>query len=279
MKDLYAVIGDPIAHSMSPIMHNHLFQFYGVDAHYHAFKVETENLKAAINGFKAIGIAGFNVTVPHKMKIIPFLDEIDPLAREIGAVNTVVNRDGKFIGYNTDGSGYLKGLSSVYDIQKDLSVLLIGAGGAARGIYFTMAQSGVEHIDITNRTVEKAEQLIEECPYAVQSNAVPLKEAEADLSQYDLVIQTTSIGMSPYMDRSPISLQNLCSNAFVSDIIYNPLTTKILHQAKEKGAKIQNGLDMFVFQGALAFEKWTGIFPDTDRMKNTVLTQLGGIQC
>ncbi|WP_075982374.1 shikimate dehydrogenase [Bacillus massilinigeriensis] len=279
MKKLYAVIGDPIAHSMSPTMHNDLFQFYGMDAHYHAFKVEKENLEAAVKGFKAIGVEGFNVTVPHKVNIIPLLDEMDPLAGSIGAVNTVVNCNGKFIGYNTDGSGYLKGLSTIMDIHDDLSVLIIGAGGAARAIYFTMAHSGVHKIDITNRTVERADVLVKDCPYQVQSKVLTIPEAEAALGEYDLIIQTTSIGMSPKIEFSPIGLQNLHAQAFVSDIIYNPLETNILQQAKQKGARVQNGIDMFVFQGALAFEKWTGIFPSTDRMKNTVLTQLGGIKC
>lgn len=279
MKKLYAVIGDPIAHSMSPAMHNDLFQLYGIDAHYHALRVEKENLEAAVKGLKAIGVEGFNVTVPHKTSIIPFLDELDPLAKSIGAVNTVVNQNGKFIGYNTDGSGYVKGLATVLNLRKDLSVLIIGAGGAARAIYFTMAHSGIRHIDITNRTTQKAEELINDCPYDVNSKVLNLTEAEGYLNQYDLLIQTTSIGMSPQLDDSPLSLYNLKGNAFVSDIIYNPPQTKLLQQAKAKGAEVQNGIQMFVFQGALAFEKWTGVFPDTDRMKNTVLTILGGKRC
>lgn len=279
MKKLFAVIGDPIGHSMSPAMHNDLFHHYGIDAHYHAFHIKKSHLEDAVKGFKAIGISGFNVTVPHKLDIIPLLDEIDPLALSIGAVNTVVNEDGKLIGYNTDGSGYVKGLLNELCTLTELKTLIIGAGGASRAIYFSMANMGVKHIDITNRTVSKAEDLIQDCPYEVASYALDLNSAETHLSQYDLVIQTTSIGMSPNVECEPLSLHNLNTKAFVSDIIYNPLETTFLHNAKNKGATIQNGLEMFVFQGALAFEKWTGILPDTDRMKNNILVQLGGNSC
>ncbi|MBS4191375.1 shikimate dehydrogenase [Bacillus sp. FJAT-49705] len=276
MKKLFAVLGDPIAHSMSPAMHNDLFSIYGMDAHYHPFHVKRGSLEEAIKGLKAIGIAGFNITVPHKETIIPLLDEIDPLAKSIGAVNTVVNVNGKLIGYNTDGSGYLKGLIEEFPLINDKNVLIIGAGGAARAIYFTMAEAGVRRVDICNRTVSKAEVIVEECPYAANSNVYGMNEAENILGEYDLIIQTTPKGMEPETFELPLSLHNLNQDAFVSDIIYNPLETKFLGEAKKKGARIQNGLNMFVFQGALAFEKWTGIFPETSRMKENVLTQLGG---
>ena len=276
MKKLFAVIGDPIAHSMSPAMHNDLFQAYGIDAHYQPLHVRRENLKEAVIGLKAIGIAGFNITIPHKETIIPFLDKLDPLAEAIGAVNTVVNEDGKFVGYNTDGSGYLQGLLTLLPTIKEKNILIIGAGGAARALYFTLAQAGVNRLDICNRTTQKAKQLINECPFHVLSVAIGKEEAEKKLADYQLLIQTTPIGMSPNIESLPLSLHNLETDALVSDIIYNPLETKILREAKNKGAKIQNGLDMFVYQGALAFEKWTGIFPNIERMKNIVLNQLGG---
>ncbi|MDZ5470909.1 shikimate dehydrogenase (plasmid) [Bacillus sp. 31A1R] len=279
MKKLYAVIGDPIGHSMSPAMHNDLFQHYKIDAHYHALHVKSEQLEDAIKGLKAIGISGFNVTIPHKVKIISLLDRVDSLALSIGAVNTVVNEDGQLVGYNTDGSGYLTGIRNELSSLEDKKVLIIGAGGAARAIYFSMADAGIKQIDLTNRTVNKALSLIHDCPYAVQSEALELNETEKQLIEYDIVIQTTSIGMSPERDYIPLSLHNLKTNAFVSDIIYNPLETLFLQNAKEKGASIQNGISMFVHQGALAFQKWTGILPDLDRMKNIVLKQLGGNIC
>ncbi|KAB2338629.1 shikimate dehydrogenase [Cytobacillus depressus] len=276
MKKLFAVIGDPIAHSMSPVMHNDLFQAYEIDAYYQPLHVKREDLEVAIKGLKAIGIAGFNVTVPHKEAIIPLLDELDPLAKSIGAVNTVVNENGKLIGFNTDGSGYVRGLLEELPSLQDKKVLVIGAGGAARGIYFTMAQAGVVQLDISNRTVSKANVIVSECPFDVQSEVLNMDEAEKNLGQYDLIIQTTLAGMAPNIQELPISIQHLKAGSFVSDIIYNPLETTFLQEAKKNGADIQNGLNMFVFQGALAFEKWTGIFPDTKRMRKIVLSQLGG---
>lgn len=279
MKKLFAVIGDPVEHSMSPLMHNDLFQYYGLDAYYHAFRVKRSDLEAAVNGFRAIGISGFNVTVPHKVAIIPFLDRIDPLAQSIGAVNTVKNEDGLLVGYNTDGSGYVKGLYTEIPSLLNKKVLIIGAGGAARAIYFTMAHGGVKYIDIANRTVANADELKKDCPYDVTTHTMNLQEAEAQIGQYECIIQTTMVGMAPNIEWEPISLHNLSESTFVGDIIYNPLETKFLQSAKLKGAKTQNGIKMFVYQGALAFEKWTGIFPDIARMKTKVESLLGGTKC
>ncbi|WHY90597.1 shikimate dehydrogenase [Neobacillus cucumis] len=276
MKKLFAVLGDPIGHSMSPVMHNDLFSFYNIDADYLPFQVKPENLGDAVKGLKAIGAGGFNVTIPHKSTIIPFLDEVDELALQIGAVNTVVNENGKFIGYNTDGLGFLKGLADDGLSITESKVLIIGAGGAARGIYFTIAKSGPKTVDIANRTVEKAAKLVEECPFQIPSKAISLTEAAEKMGEYDLIIQTTMSGMSPNLDEQPVSMENIQDQALVCDIIYNPLETKLLREAKQKGARIQIGIEMFVYQGALAFEKWTGIFPDAKRMRENVLQQLGG---
>ncbi|MDQ1001431.1 shikimate dehydrogenase [Neobacillus niacini] len=274
MKKLFAVIGDPIGHSMSPIMLNDVISYYEIDAHYHPFKVRPDELETAIRGLKAIGIAGFNVTIPHKSAIIPFLDGVDDLALSIGAVNTVVNDNGKLIGYNTDGYGFLKGLEPYFLTFTDKKVLVIGAGGAARAIYFTMAKMKPLAIDITNRTVKKAKELIEACPFESNSKSLTLEEAEAYLDEYDVVIQTTMIGMYPKILETPISLRNLNTEALVCDIVYNPLETQFMKEARQKGAAVQNGVEMFVYQGALAFEKWTGIFPDVKRMRENVLRQL-----
>ncbi|MDN3018608.1 shikimate dehydrogenase [Paenibacillus sp. BSR1-1] len=279
MKKLFAVLGDPIGHSMSPIMHNDLFSYYQIDAHYLPFHVKNEDLEDAVKGLKALGVGGFNITVPHKSAIIPFLDEVEELALNIGAVNTVVNDGGKLIGYNTDGPGFLRGLKLYMPSIEGKKVLLIGAGGAARGIYFTLAKEKVLAIDIANRTVEKASDLIEACPYSISSSAFTLDEASKNLEEYDLIIQTTTIGMSPKIAELPVNVTNLNKQALICDIIYNPLETLFLQKAKEKGASIQNGIDMFIFQGALAFEKWTGIFPDAERMRENVLNQLGGKTC
>jgi shikimate dehydrogenase len=277
VKKLFAVLGDPIGHSMSPLMHNDLFSYYDIDAHYLPFQVKSEVLEDAVKGLKAIGAAGFNVTVPHKSAIIPFLDEVDELALSIGAVNTVVNEGGKLKGYNTDGLGFLTGLQPFFPSITTQKVLIIGAGGAARAIYFTIAKNSPKKVDIANRTVEKALELVEECPFPLSSKAISLEAASRDLGDYNLIIQTTMIGMAPKIAEQPITLNNLNEQAMVCDIIYNPLETQFLQEAKRLNARVQNGLDMFVFQGALAFERWTGIFPDVERMKKNVLGQLGGI--
>ncbi|MFJ7509922.1 shikimate dehydrogenase [Peribacillus simplex] len=280
MKKIYGVMGDPIAHSMSPDIHNDAFEKENIDAVYHHFHVTKEGLNDAVKGMKALGIEGFNITIPHKTSIIPFLDEVDELALAIGAVNTVVNKNGRFIGYNTDGKGFFKSLCD--EISGDIKAkktLLIGAGGAARAIYFTLVKEGVKQVDIANRTKERAAQLVSDCPYDKVSKALSIIEAEESLSQYDLIIQTTSSGMSPELDHSPLKVDQLKTGAIVSDIIYNPLQTKLLREAGEKGAETQNGLGMFINQAALAFEIWTGIMPDTARMTDIVLNKLGGNTC
>lgn len=279
MKKMFGVIGDPIGHSMSPAMHNDLFQLYNIDASYLPFQVLKDDLETAVKGLKALGASGFNVTIPHKTAIMPYLDKIDPLAQAIGAVNTVKNENGMFIGYNTDGPGFVKGLEGLAADLEERSALIIGAGGAARAIYFSMAKAGINRIDLYNRTIKKAEELVETCPYQVQSRVLDRANTERLLGEYQLIVQTTSIGMVPEVDFSPLTLENVSSKALVSDIIYNPLKTKLLKEAASKGAATQNGIDMFVYQGALAFEHWTGIFPDTERMKAHVLKQLGGYTC
>ncbi|WLR56267.1 shikimate dehydrogenase [Mesobacillus subterraneus] len=276
MKKLFGVIGEPIAHSMSPAMHNDLFDFYGIDAVYLPFRVSRGDLADAVKGLKALGVSGFNVTIPHKTDIIAHLDKVDPLARAIGAVNTVKNENGLLVGYNTDGPGFVKGLEYMAADLGSRSALIIGAGGASRAIYFSMAQAGIERIDLYNRTPEKAEELVNSCPFKVKSKVLGREEAVKLLAEYQLIIQTTSIGMVPDTESLPLSPENISQNTIVSDIIYNPLQTKFLKEASRMGAAVQNGLGMFVFQGALAFEIWTGIFPDVDRMEMNVLRNLGG---
>ncbi|GGJ63232.1 shikimate dehydrogenase [Anoxybacillus voinovskiensis] len=280
MKQLYGVIGCPIHHSLSPLMHNDAFQTLGIDAYYHAFHVEKEALADAIRGMKALGVAGINVTIPHKTAVIPLLDEVDEMAKRIGAVNTIVRENDRLIGYNTDGQGFVRALVEETNTTiQGKRILLIGAGGAARGIYFSLATAQAEQIDICNRTKEKAERLLEESDISVNGRAYSLTEAEERLSQYDIIINTTSVGLSPNVDAMPLSLEHVNERTIVSDIIYNPLETKWLKEARKKGAIVQNGVGMFVYQGALAFEKWTGVFPNVERMKQVVIQQLGGKTC
>lgn len=273
---LFGLIGCPVHHSLSPLMHNDAFQTLHIDAHYHAFHVEPHMLKEAVQGLKALQCAGFNVTIPHKTAVMEYMDELDETAKQMGAVNTVVNEQGKWVGYNTDGEGFVRALCEQMNVQLcGARILLVGAGGAARGIYFALLQHHVSAVDVCNRTTGKAEAFIKKEKSAVYS----LEEGEERLAEYDIVINTTSVGMYPHVEAMPISLRNLKKDTIVSDIIYNPLMTKWLQEAKEKGARVQNGVGMFVYQGALAFEKWTGIFPNTKRMEQLVIQKLGGKPC
>ncbi|KEZ51097.1 MULTISPECIES: shikimate dehydrogenase [Metabacillus] len=280
MNKVYGLIGCPVGHSMSPLIHNDQLQHKKISAAYHAFHVEKEHLKAAVEGARALGIAGFNVTIPHKISIIPFLDELDQSAELLGAVNTVLNKEGRLIGYNTDGQGYLASLKQL--MEKPLHeqrYLIIGAGGAARAIFYTLASEGASAIDLANRTPEKARMLMEECPHKVDGNVFSLSEAESLLSDYDVIIQTTAIGMHPNETEKPFAASNIRRGTIVSDIVYNPVKTAFLTEAEKAGARILNGVGMFVYQAALSFEIWTGEKPDTARMSKLVFAQLGGNSC
>lgn len=278
MKKLYGVIGSPIQHSMSPLIHNDAFLHLGIDAYYHAFHVAPKDLDVAVNGLKALGVSGFNVTIPHKKAIIPLLDEIEETALKIGAVNTVVNENGKWKGYNTDGPGYVAALKQVTETENK-HILIIGAGGAARAIFYSLLKEPGVKVDILNRTLEKAQSLIDEFSLQDKSRAVTMDEAQENMPNYDVIVQTTSVGMHPNIDGSPLQIGNLKKHAIVSDIIYNPLETEILKQAKVRGAITQNGVQMFVYQAALAFQYWTNEVPDVQRMERIVTERLGGTTC
>ncbi|MED1205059.1 shikimate dehydrogenase [Heyndrickxia acidicola] len=277
MKKLYGVIGNPIEHSMSPLMQNDAFMDKGISAYYHPFKILPEFLGTALKGMKALGVSGFNVTIPYKTAVMPFLDKLDPLAEAIGAVNTVVLEEDQWVGYNSDGPGFVRSLKEDWKSEwQNEKTLIIGAGGAAKAIYYSMAKEGMPRIDICNRTLERAASMKASCPFPCESNIMNIEQAEKQLSEYTLIIQTTSIGMDPLINDSPLSLEHMNDNAYAADIIYNPFETKFLREAREKGAEIQNGIGMFIYQGAIAFEKWTGVSPDMDRMRKLVTARLGG---
>jgi shikimate dehydrogenase len=275
MKKWYAVIGDPIAQSMSPGMHETWFTDNKVDATYIPIHVTTDKLREAVEGLKNLGCSGWNVTVPHKSAIIPFLNQLDSSAEQMNAVNTVhVLEDGTLVGSNTDGKGFVRSLEEAYGAQcKDKKVLIIGAGGAARGIAFALHSAGYGPIFFTNRTLEKAEQLATDL-----SNSIVLSVAEAELSlsEFGLIVQTTSVGMNFAQKGMPLNPENVSEGTVVADIIYNPLETEFLAKARKKGASTLNGVGMFVHQGALAFETWTEVRPETGFMIDKITTTLGG---
>ncbi len=266
--DQYFVIGSPIVQSKSPQMHNAAFRALGIDANFSATEVLPSELADFVEIFRKENGKGLCVTIPHKTAIIPLLDEVSEEALAIDAVNVVVHCDGKLVGYNTDGAGFVSGLRTLNpeQIWADANVLLIGAGGAAKGIVHALKVNAIPRITVANRTMEKARQL--------SAQVVTLQEAETGLAQYDIIVNTTSIGMGDQAGEVPIKLSNLKAGAIVADIIYNPLQTKFLEEAKKCGAITQNGLPMFIRQGALAFEHWTGIMPDTMLMEQACLESI-----
>lgn len=281
MNKLYGLIGHPVGHSMSPLMHNDAFRQLGINGHYHAFDVREEKLSEAVNAMRVLNVTGFNVTIPHKVAIMNYLDEIDEEAKMIGAVNTVVNIEGHLIGYNTDGRGYLTSLLRLLKKPlKDSNILVIGAGGAARAVVIAMATHGVAELTITNRTREKAVMIQNHCKKIRQDiNVIPLDNAKKIADKYDIIINTTSIGMSPNIDAIPFPIENIKQKAILSDLIYNPLKTKWLELGEKKGLTIHNGVGMFVEQGVLAFQKWTNQKPNSERMTEVVIEKLGGSTC
>jgi shikimate dehydrogenase len=268
------VIGDPIEHSLSPVMHNEAFKQAGIQGSYEKKKVTSGDLPSFLQYLKESDYAGCNVTIPHKVAIIPYLDEIDPEAEKIGAVNTVVNNNGKLIGYNTDGKGFLLGLKEkISKPISEMNILLIGAGGAARSIAYALLKENPEKLFIANRSAERLNLLVKDLN-KICVEPLSLKKAESELSRFDVLINTTNAGMHPNIETMPIQLAQIKHDTVVCDIVYNPLQTKWLQTAESKGAIIDNGVSMLVMQGAMAFEKWTGTFPDTNKMKKAVIDQL-----
>ncbi|MGY4690383.1 shikimate dehydrogenase [Salibacterium sp. K-3] len=276
-EKLFGVIGHPVGHSLSPLMHNDQFQYQGLPYFYHAFDVMPEYLGEAVQGLKALGVSGFNVTVPHKIEVMQYLDGLDEQAKLIGAVNTIVREESGWIGYNTDGEGYVQSLlNKTGGSVPDADILVIGAGGAARAVISALTGRGSARVTITNRTFSKAQALQEQMAERASVRAVPTEQADKETPSFDIIINTTSVGMSPHTENMPWTAERIKPGCICSDLIYNPLKTTWLQQAEENGADILNGTGMFVGQGAIAFQKWTGMEPDIERMHAVVMKQLGG---
>ncbi|WP_313891777.1 shikimate dehydrogenase [Psychrobacillus sp.] len=271
MKKWFAVIGNPIAHSVSPLMHDTWLQENGIDASYIPIHVEDGKLAEAVDSLKLLGCSGWNVTIPYKEAIIPLLDEIDESVKGSGAVNTVVKTaDNRFVGYNTDGLGFIKSLGP---IKPDSQILMLGAGGAARGIANALKLSGFTHVWIANRTLSNAEKLVQDVNIGQVSS---LADAEANLGQFDIIIQTTPQGMKNEVNSLPIELNKIKEHAIVADIVYNPLVTPFLEEANKYNVRTINGLGMLVHQGAIAFSYWNEMYPNSDGMMERLTKQLGG---
>lgn len=272
---LVGLLGHPVSHSQSPLMHNTAFLEKSLPFAYAAFDVEPSGLDDAVAGIRALGLKGVNVTIPHKVAIMPLLDEIDPLAKRIGAVNTVVNDNGRLVGYNTDGMGYVRSLIEETGLELDQQIVtMLGAGGAAKAVAFTLAEKGVKEIRIINRSPERAALLAEHVGTIVPTRVVEQADGKDAIKDATLLINTTSIGMYPHVGEMPVLPEWLHDQLIVSDLIYNPLETRLLREARAIGARVHSGVGMFVNQGALAYELWTGETAPSETMRAIVLEQL-----
>ncbi len=264
--EVYCVIGNPVGHSLSPLMQNRAFRVLGRNAVYVAFAVG--DVAAAVTGVRGLGLRGVSVTIPHKLDVMAHLDAVDPVAEKIGAVNTLAWRDGRLWGFNTDCTGALRALEEKTEIRGK-NVLVIGAGGAARAVGFGLCAAGAT-VTVANRTAAAGERLAE----ALSGTFVPLKEIAG--RPWDIVINTTSVGMTPHEGEMPAAVDLFRSGMVVMDIVYNPLETLFLRRAVEAGCTVIDGLSMFVYQGACQFEMWTGEKAPVAEMRRVVYNRLAG---
>ena len=263
---IYGVIANPVAHSMSPAIHNAAFEASGIDAVYLPFKVDEP--VAFVDAFAAIDVRGYSVTIPHKEAIMPAMDEIDPLAKAIGAVNTVVNRGARLYGYNTDCMAAIGQLEKVTDLPGK-TALMIGAGGAARAVAFGLTQKNVD-LTVADIVEEKAHKLAEDvgCRWAaIEDLGTPTA---------DVIINATPAGMHPNIDATAIPKEWLRPEAVVFDIVYNPIETRLLREARRIGCRTVTGFDMFVSQALAQFEMWTGLPAPAGVMADVVRSRLPG---
>ncbi len=274
---LFGIVGYPVGHSLSPAMHNKAFELLQLDHCYLPLPLEPPDLPKGVAGLRALGFAGFNVTIPHKEAVLQFLDEVDPEAAGMGAVNTVLNRDGRLIGFNTDGRGFLRSVSELWDFTPaGRNIVILGAGGAARAIAAALAAAGAQSVTIANRNPERAKKLAQALgdrfPCRFSGVGLEVRELDLALEQSSLVVNTTPVGMYPQVDSEPpINPARLFTHNFVCDTIFNPWETRLLREAKSKGCTTANGLGMLLHQGTLAFELWTGKPAPVEAMREALL--------
>ncbi len=279
MKTIFAVFGDPVEHSLSPVMHNAAYKALGMDCEYHKFRVTLDDLEGAIKGARAMGFGGLNLTIPLKEKALGIV-EPDTMARAIGAVNTIefsgddIAGITGIVGHNTDGIGAVKALAaSGVDIPGS-RVLILGAGGAARAVAYQLAKDGAR-VTIANRTLGKAQELAGNVRSVGNANGTGLEELSKLTADADIIINTTSVGMHPDTDRTLVTADMMHTGQVIFDIVYSPLETCLLREAKKAGAVTIDGIKMLVLQGAESFRIWTGIEPPVDVMEQAVRDVLG----
>jgi shikimate dehydrogenase len=276
---LTGLFGYPVEHSLSPSMHNDAFAKLGLNYLYLLFSIEPDNVDQAVAGIRGLGISGINVTIPHKQAVIPHLDQLSEEAELIGAVNTIENKEGTLIGHNTDGRGFIRSLKEETNfVATDKSVLLVGAGGAARAISFQLALEGIEKLFITDLELSKAEDLATEIKDNTDVEVVTIgQEKIADIiADLDLLVDSTPVGMHPNVDVDPVVGADLLhQDLIVYDVVYNPQETVLLQAAKRAGATAVSGLGMLLYQGVIAFEIWTGQQAPVDVMREALQAGIG----
>jgi shikimate dehydrogenase len=277
---VYGIIGDPVAHSLSPLMQNRAFVESGLDCCYVPFQVAAAGLPAAVAAVRALDLGGVNVTLPYKERVAEYLDEVDRNAALVGAVNTIVNRDGRLIGYNTDGAGWLASLCDSGFDPVGKKVVLLGAGGAARAVSFVVAQSGIASLAIFDVVVSKAGKLAADLAPVAGCTLVAGELAGGTLgvalAEADLLVNASPVGMFPQHDaQPPVDPQQLNGSTLVYDLVYNPLRTRLIREAEARGCPVLSGAGMLVYQGALAFELWTGHKAPVATMRRALEEALG----
>ncbi|AZR74181.1 shikimate dehydrogenase [Anoxybacter fermentans] len=281
MKKYLGIIGDPIEHSLSPIMHNAALEKQKLDYIYLPFQVTPDNLKDALKGFKALNIVGVNVTIPYKVAVMSYLDQISEEAALIGAINTIHLKDGKWIGYNTDGIGFLRSLREDGGTDPEgLRVLLFGAGGAARAVAVQLGLSKAKEIVIANRTRKRGEDLAKELGGKISTTSFRAVgftpgELKEEMKKAQIIVNATPVGMKSITQKElPLKLEWFRPEHLVVELVYRPLKTPLLKMARSAGASILSGEGMLLYQGAEAYKIWTGMEPPIEVMRRAILDQL-----
>ncbi len=278
------LLGDPVTHSLSPLMQNAAFKATGLNCAYLATRVKQTDIAIAVAAIPVLGFVGANVTVPHKKAVLPLMDVLHQDCQLIGAVNTIVNDNGKLKGYNTDSEGFMRALGDVGYQPEGARVIVLGAGGAARAVVVGMALRGVKEINIFNRSRAKAVALARQVQeLGVSANVYDWSSliTESDSARQafinaNLIVQTTSLGMPPMeSEYPPVPLKWLTDKHLVYDLVYNPPETKFLNKARQSGAKTVNGLGMLLYQGVTAFELWTRCAAPVELMRTVLRNELG----
>ena len=266
----YCIIGDPVSHSLSPAMHNAAFKSLSMDDVYIAYKVSSHELESSVESLRSVKISGFNVTIPHKIAVLQYLDEVDLLSRKAGAVNTVTSIDGRFKGFNTDIQGFLQPLLNRGIDFRGLSVLLFGAGGSARAVVASLSSvTGISKLVVANRTYNKSSELSKQAELqGLTSSVSMIEEAKVMAKRFDLIVNATSVGLQS--NESILDSEDIDGSSTVYDLVYRPVMTKLLENAREKGARIIYGYEMLLEQGAQAFEIWTGLKAPIPAMKKAL---------